>query len=304
MSTKYKLIDPPSHLGGIIKNYFVFEGDAKTYNLFHFADFNSKLFFVRKGLVGFCKSDNILKTKEHDGRVVRTRNALELRPLPVALLGPCNSCCCVSFQGEVDIVGVEFQPTGIWHLLGESAACFADTLAPLCDDIVAGIGQLSSYIGSCRRAEDAIAAISVFFSGKEVVSSRDADNIRLLMDSISKFSFKNRIADMADILGVTVKQLQRLCKLYVGISPVRISHITRFKSVLRQLKEGCSCSELQEVSDSEHFFDKAHFAKDIKRLSGHTPNVLNETGFKIRRIQNMAVVYEDDEECTFCIYSC
>lgn len=146
MSIEYKTIEPPNHLKNIVKHYFVMEGESKTYNMFHFADFNTKLLFIKDGLVGHCKSSNIKSHNECDGRVIRTNDDISTSRHTAVLLGPNNDYCLIRYKGHINIIGVEFKPIGIWYLTNRNAYLYADTLSPITNIDVPGITQLTNYV--------------------------------------------------------------------------------------------------------------------------------------------------------------
>jgi len=303
---KYRTIAPPEKLGHIVKNYFVLEGGSKTYNLFQFADTNAKLFFMKDCLVGFCNSNNLQKTTLHNGRVIRTHNDVALGRHSAVLLGPCHDYCVVKFEGNISIIGIEFQPTGAWHILGKSVDKFADSLTILNDEIISGIALLSENVKQSQNPETALSAISFFISSKTDIVQSDSvniNNINTINEILKNTSPFNKVSDIAADQNITAKQMQRIFRKYTGITPIQYFLIMRFKSVLRLLSEYQHNGDVSKIAEIESYYDNSHLNKETKRLAGHTPAVLQETGNIIKLIENMAIVFEDQDECTFCIYS-
>ncbi len=303
MSIKYKTIEPPNHLKNMVKNYFVMEGESKTYNMFHFADFNAKLLFIKDGLVGHCKSNNIKKHNQYNGRVIRTNTDIITNRHTAVLLGPNYDYCVIRFEGRIDIIGVELQPTGIWYLTNRNAYLYTDTLSHISDIDVPGITQLINSVIQGNTQESILTEISTFLSQKELISIKDYENIQKINKIINQTNPLDKINDIAYNMGISEKQLQRLYKRYIGITPIHFMLITRFKNVLRMLSEYKESKELNKIADDKKYYDISHLCKDTKHLAGHSPYVLQETGNIIKLVENMAIVYEDDNECTFCIYS-
>ena len=115
MSIEYKTIEPPNHLKNIVKHYFVMEGESKTYNMFHFADFNTKLLFIKDGLVGHCKSSNIKSHNECDGRVIRTNDDISTSRHTAVLLGPNNDYCLIPQKKYLTLVVIQGFPKSSYN---------------------------------------------------------------------------------------------------------------------------------------------------------------------------------------------
>lgn len=303
MGIKYKMTEPPIHLKNIVNNFFRLQGDSKTYNLYHFADFNAKLLFIKSGKIGFCNSNNLEKNCIHKGRVIRTKNEVPLFEYHIVLLGPCQNYCLIKLEGEIDIVGVEMQTTGAWTLLADNVDKYSDTITEITDNNISGITQLADYVFSATDNQYIYTAISMFFSSKNIVSQKDQDNIEKIIKFINNQNLNDNIQDIATNIGTTSKQLLRLSKKYIGIAPMLFLHIARFKKVLRAISDSKKRGIVTDIAEMESFYDISHLAKETRSLSGHTPSELMETGETITQIDNLAIVFEDDQECTFCIYS-
>lgn len=303
MSIKYKIIEPPSHLKNIAKNYFVIEGDSKTYNMFHFADFNAKLLFIRDGLVGYCKSNNIKRHNEYNGRVIRTNTDISTDRHTAVLLGPNNDYCLLRLEGHINIIGVELQSTGIWYLTNRNTSKYADSLSHITDNDIPGIARLLNLVEQGGSQESILAEISIILSNKVLISVKDCENIKMINMIINQANPPDKISEIAYNAGVSEKQLQRLFKRYVGITPTHYLLITRFKNVLKMLAKYRNAEDINKIAERENYYDISHLCKDTKHLAGHTPSILQETGNIIKLMGNMAIVYEDESECTFCIYS-
>ena len=297
------MIEPPAHLKNIVNNFFRLEGDSKTYNLFHFADFNAKLLFIKSGRIGFCNYNNLEKTSLHNGRVIRTQKEVPLFKYSVVLLGPCQNYCLVKLEGEIDIVGVELQATGAWHLLADNVDKYADSVTGINDNNISGITQLADYVFSATDNQSIYAATSMFLSSKNIASPKDLDNIEKVIQFINKQNLNDNVQDIASNIGTSSKQLLRLSKKYIGIAPIHFMQIARFKKVLRAISDTKNGKIITDIPEMESYYDISHLAKETKNLSGHTPSVLMETGEIISQTDNLAIVFEDNKECTFCIYS-
>ena len=79
--------------------------------------------------------------------------------------------------------------------------------------------------------------------------------------------------------GVSARQLRRLSRLYLGLSPREFAKVFRFQKTLHVMNtENCSSAW------ARHYYDQPHFIRDFKSMSGITPkefrssSVLYNTG--------------------------
>lgn len=136
-----------------------------------------------------------------------------------------------------------------------------------------------------------------------MISIKDYENISKINKIINQANPPEKISDIACNTRVSEKQLQRLFKKYVGITPAHFLLIARFKNVLGMMAKYRNVEDVNKIADEENYYDISHLSKDTRHLAGHSPYILQKTGSIIKLTENMAIVYEDDNECTFCIYS-
>lgn len=80
-----------------------------------------------------------------------------------------------------------------------------------------------------------------------------------------------RVDALAQHVGVTERQLQRLFLRDVGLSPKQFLRTLRFQEVLRQLQAGTP-TRWADLAQRFGFYDQAHFIRDFKAFTGETPS--------------------------------
>jgi AraC-like DNA-binding protein len=90
------------------------------------------------------------------------------------------------------------------------------------------------------------------------------------------------IKELERMTGYTRRYLDVLFKQHVGLSPKVLAGIFRFQMLYREWARGLSYDALKERL-YDHYYDQAHFSKEFKRMTGHSPrefmtDVSNEFG--------------------------
>lgn len=78
------------------------------------------------------------------------------------------------------------------------------------------------------------------------------------------------LSDLTDQLGISQRHLSRKFQQLVGLSPKVYLRMSRFIRSLDQLKKYPLLS-LTEVAYQSGYYDQAHFIRDYKTFTGHTP---------------------------------
>ncbi len=77
-----------------------------------------------------------------------------------------------------------------------------------------------------------------------------------------------RISELNQKLAISQSPLEKRFRKVVGTSPKKFASIIRFNSLLTEVQQKKS---LADICYDYHFFDQAHFIKEFKQFTGHTP---------------------------------
>ena len=77
-----------------------------------------------------------------------------------------------------------------------------------------------------------------------------------------------RIQELNKILLISQSPFEKRFRKVVGTTPKKFASIIRFHTVLSDLRQAKS---LSEICHENNFFDQAHFIKDFKQFTGDTP---------------------------------
>jgi AraC-like DNA-binding protein len=169
--------------------------------------------------------------------------------------------------------GIRLKPETFIRLFGQPVA----ELYQKCTDLHSLVGNRYSWlIDMIRNAstnENRIAVIESFLYKKLAIAKT---GYSLLAEAIRKIWIEDgniSTACLSKSVFIGERQLQRLFKSAVGVSPKLYSRIIRFRSAYEQAQSGKS-QGWTDVAYSLGYVDQAHFVKDFKSFAGVTPTVL------------------------------
>jgi AraC-like DNA-binding protein len=90
------------------------------------------------------------------------------------------------------------------------------------------------------------------------------------LEKVSESRGMNSVSDLANELKISERQLERIFKQYVGLSPKFYSRIIRFSTIF-QLKEQGDPNWIDLTYESG-FADQSHFIRNFKAFTGEDPS--------------------------------
>ena len=100
-------------------------------------------------------------------------------------------------------------------------------------------------------------------AGKAVHESVEK-TLRLLEDSAGAM----QIRDVARRCAVSQRQLERLLRTWIGMSPKRLARIARFQTVLGRAERK---PQWTHVAAEQNYVDQAHMIREFSGFTGATP---------------------------------
>lgn len=202
------------------------------------------------------------------------------RPEDNFLVTPFLSSIVFDLQGPVSYFGVRFRllgqqgltpvALGEWGAPGHSVRASEMLPAGLPD---AAVGCLGDHLDFGERCES-LARLLLGVVREPRIDSRLVRFINYCRRNIASS------IDLSDQrcgeFGVSARQLRRLCRLYLGLSPRNFARVLRFQCSLGAMVDGGYSGACPD-----HYYDQPHFVREFKRLSGLAP----------REFMNLSVLY-------------
>ncbi len=172
--------------------------------------------------------------------------------------------------GASGVFGIKFKPAALTHLFDISMSELADKVIPLNSLKLYGLQSLQKDIQASSGHTAMVASAKKYLL--DIIPGIKKYNavIDKAIDLIFKSNGTMSVTDMCKELFITERQLQRLFKQYIGLSPKLYSRIIRFNYIFELMKEGKT--SWLDITYHSGYFDQSHFIRDFKSFTGEDPS--------------------------------
>lgn len=173
-------------------------------------------------------------------------------------------------KGETMTFGVDFKPGGLYRFLNMPMCEFVNNSPGLEAVSYSIFHELAESMSNAGSIGEQIHRVESFLLVQlDKINDIQAPVMEALY-AINSTSGSIRVSELAAGLFISERNLRRLFKVYVGISPKTLCRITRLQSALKHCIEDKQRDFLIAAYDNG-YFDQSHFIKDFKEFCGYTP---------------------------------
>lgn len=190
---------------------------------------------------------------------------------PVTIIGPTTSAVTAVANGPITIVGWGLLPAGWASLMGNEAEKWIDDAFDarrIFGDAIMDVH--TNLVAHCERTDQfsiaAAAAERIHEIGDTAPYEFTAKVDAWLLDGSDP-----DIDQLAQVTGLSARQLERTTKRYYGMPPKKLARKYRALRAAQILAHGDS------LDDSElglAFYDQSHLIREVKQFTGLTPTQL------------------------------
>lgn len=185
------------------------------------------------------------------------------------LLGPITSYRIFEAVGRVGLFSIVFKPMGIALLLNDTLSGFADFFVSS-NDLTNKIQILRDRLLDAKDNSERVAIANNML--RNYCCKIEFSKIKLPINHVTSFIRKKRgnvnIAELAYNFNCSVSKLERNFRELTGITPKKYASIIRLKNAI---KMGVHNIDLMDITYILGYFDQAHFIKEFKSFTGHSP---------------------------------
>ncbi len=181
--------------------------------------------------------------------------------------------CRLIAQGPVGFVAVRFRMSAIRHFGRLSMGDLIDRFAPAAEHFGPEVdelpGRLAALPGFPERVELVIRFLMTGLA-RETPARAMADRA---LDALYYGDPARSVAELADAVGYSGRQLERLVGEAAGLTPKRFRRVARLHHTVRHLLLAEKADYLDAALE-RGYYDQAHFIHEVNELTGRTPRQL------------------------------
>ena len=175
-------------------------------------------------------------------------------------------------EGKGSVIGVKFHPGGFYPFLKQPVSIITDTTLNL--EQVFGAQALEQEVLAQQNHVEQQVVLESFLRQRLSRPDKYVDKIKLareVVDWISQNPMVTRVEQIAEHFRIPLRNLQRLFKTMVGVSPKWVIKKYRIHQALDHLEQGQV--KWTDLAIDLGYFDQAHFMKEFQDLIGVSPGV-------------------------------
>lgn len=176
----------------------------------------------------------------------------------------------MSMLGHIDAIGIRFNPGGASRFFSVPLSDINNSTTNLNNF------ALDHFLERCQEAKETNPERDILWFVdslllKMLKEPRRTDLLmQVLRNRINTSKGTVSISEIIKDIGKSYRQIERLFKVYMGMTPKQYARIIRVENARYLLKNNInqSCTEIGELSG---FYDQAHFIREFKSIVGMPP---------------------------------
>lgn len=188
----------------------------------------------------------------------------------VTLTGPTTARTFRDLQGKGWAVGALLRPAILPQFTNDPGSICDGEIMVVASDLCSSVTKIMDDHKSTTRHEQTIAVFSEWLLGHKVVVTKEARLANALFDATLSSPEIVRSADLATHLNVSQRQLQRLAKKYIGVTPLALIKRRQIQEATDLLRDNAT-TDISALAHDLGYADHAHFTNEFHRVIGLTP---------------------------------
>jgi AraC-like DNA-binding protein len=205
------------------------------------------------------------------GRIMIEMGGKVFNPPKFYTVGPKNKVYHFhSNDATVEITGVIYTPTGLWHLFKPNITALV--IGDINTEILFkdSLKDFKKRFSMIKEPIDRVKAIEELLITQVKKAQPKPNIIDTAAKLIHKYKGCVKIKDLANKLHISERYLQKKFKLTSGITPSIYARYTRFNYLFAEMNSKVK-PDYKTLSALFNYYDFAHFSKDFKRYCGQSP---------------------------------
>ena len=200
-----------------------------------------------------------------DGHRFRARRA--------TIIGPTSGSVRAIGRGPIRIYGFGLMPAGWATLVGDHADKLTDRAIDAADLFGSWIDDVVDTFANAPDTEARLIIANNFV--REILKKNEPAPVWFTrtVDHWLTATASPQVPDLVEATGMSIRSVERMTKIYYGVSPRMLARKYRAVRAAAALARGESLDSAQ-LGDA--FYDQSHLIREIKRFAGATPGQLSK----------------------------
>jgi AraC-like DNA-binding protein len=175
------------------------------------------------------------------------------------------------YPTPVRLVGVHFKPWGISPFVDMPATELRDRWVPVDAVWQRSLGRIRNQIRGIASATEALRVLEEELRSRLAEApSRGLDLVQRTGGLLEASHGAVPVGALTDAAWVSGNHLATQFKFHVGVTPKRVARIYRFARLILSV-DALRPVDWSTLAHTAGYFDQAHFSREFKDFTGHTP---------------------------------
>ncbi|CCK24914.1 hypothetical protein BN159_0535 [Streptomyces davaonensis JCM 4913] len=171
----------------------------------------------------------------------------------------------------VRLVGVHFKPWGMSAFIGMPASELRDRWVPVDAVWQRSVDRIQNQVGDIASPAETLCVLEQELRSRLAEEPpRGLDLVRHTGRRLETSHGALPVGALAGAVGVSGNHLATQFKSHVGVTPKRVARIYRFSRLILSV-DASRPVDWSELAQAAGYFDHAHFSREFKDFTGHTP---------------------------------
>jgi AraC-like DNA-binding protein len=177
----------------------------------------------------------------------------------------------IEYQTPVRVVGVHFKPWGISPFVDMPSSELRDRWLPVDAVWERSLDRMHDRIASARSSGEILLILEDELRSRLVPApSRGLELVDHTAGRLEASWGAVSVGALTDSAGVSGNHLATQFKSHLGVTPKRVARIYRFARLILSI-DALHPVDWSQLAQAAGYFDQAHFSKEFKDFTGHTP---------------------------------
>jgi AraC-like DNA-binding protein len=177
----------------------------------------------------------------------------------------------VEYPTRVRLVGVHFKPWGISPFVDLPATELRDRWVPVDAVWQRSVERIRNRVGEVASATEMLRVLEAELRSR--LAEAPSGGLVLVRHAggwLEAFHGAVPVGALAEAAGVSNTHLATQFKYHVGVTPKRVARIYRFARLILSV-DAVRPVDWSRLAQTAGYFDQAHFSREFKDFTGHTP---------------------------------